>query len=43
MTAGEFVAIDWPEHIQPVAREALDHMRRRGRFSEDREEGEPSS
>jgi hypothetical protein len=38
----EFIASGWPERIKPVATAALDLMRRRGRFREDREEGTPS-
>lgn len=38
----EFVASGWPERIKPVANAALDLMRRRGRFREDREEASPS-
>jgi hypothetical protein len=38
----EFIASGWPERIKPVAAAALDLMRRRGRFREDREEGSPS-
>jgi hypothetical protein len=43
MTADELIATGWPRRIQPVALKALDLMRRRGRFSEDREEDTPSS
>lgn len=38
----EFIASGWPATIQPVARQAFDLMRLRGRFSEDVEEDEPS-
>jgi hypothetical protein len=38
----EFVLSGWPRAIQPLARAALDLMRRRGRFREDVEEDEPS-
>jgi hypothetical protein len=38
----EFIATGWPERIKPVASAALDLMRRRGRFREDREEDSPS-
>jgi hypothetical protein len=38
----EFIASGWPERIKPVATAALDLMRRRGRFREDREEGSPT-
>jgi hypothetical protein len=33
----------WPRRIAPVAKEAIDLMLRRGRFSEDVEEEEPST
>ncbi len=33
----------WPERIAPVAKNALDLMLQRGRYSEDQEEDEPSS
>lgn len=38
MTADELIATGWPKRIQPVAREALNLMRVRGRFSEENEE-----
>jgi hypothetical protein len=38
----EFVATGWPARIQPVASTALQVMERRGRFSEEVEENEPS-
>lgn len=43
MTADEFIATGWPTRIQPVAQQALSVMLKRGRFSEDQEEQEPSS
>lgn len=43
MTADEFIATGWPTRIQPVAQQALSLMLKRGRFSEDQEEQEPSS
>ncbi|TGP50722.1 hypothetical protein EN873_22860 [bacterium M00.F.Ca.ET.230.01.1.1] len=43
MTADEFIATGWPARIQPVAQWALGLMLKRGRFSEDQEEQEPSS
>ncbi|MFT3805283.1 MAG: hypothetical protein QM766_29215 [Burkholderiaceae bacterium] len=43
MTADEFIATGWPTRIQPVAQQALSLMIKRGRFSEDQEEQEPSS
>lgn len=42
MSEEEFIRTGWPARIQPVAREALELMARRGRFAEDREETEPS-
>jgi hypothetical protein len=42
LTADELIATGWPRRIQPVALKALDLVRRRGRFSEDREEDTPS-
>ena len=42
MTEEDFIATGWPRRIQPVAHEALSLMRDRGRFSEDREEENPS-
>lgn len=33
----------WPQRVAPVAKRALDLMLQRGRFSEEREEEEPSS
>jgi hypothetical protein len=43
MTADELISTGWPELIQPIAQEALSLMLKRGRFSEDQEEKEPSS
>lgn len=43
MDADELIATGWPRRIQPVAQRALSLMPERGRFSEDREEGEPFS
>ena len=42
-SADELIATGWPERIKPLARSALDQMLKRGRFSEDAEEDEPSS
>lgn len=42
VTADELIATGWPDRIKPVARRALDLMLTRGRFSDDREETEPS-
>jgi len=42
MTADEFIATGWPKRIQPVALKALNPMRERGRFSEEKEEDAPS-
>jgi hypothetical protein len=39
----DFIASGWPERIKPIAADALSLMRRRGRFSEDREEERPSN
>jgi hypothetical protein len=38
----EFVATGWPARIQPVVSTALQLMERRGRFSEQVEENDPS-
>lgn len=42
-TADQVIRSDWPENIAPVARGALARLMERGRFSEEREEDEPSS
>lgn len=42
-TIEEIVDTRWPERVAPVARAALDLMLRRGRFSEEAEEAEPST
>ncbi|HKR89371.1 MAG TPA: hypothetical protein VJS38_14465 [Phenylobacterium sp.] len=42
-TVDEVIRTDWPLRVAPVAKAALDLMLRRGRFSEDTEEPEPSS
>jgi hypothetical protein len=42
ITADELIATGWPKRIQPVALKALNLMRDRGRFSEEREEDAPS-
>ncbi len=42
MTADELIDTGWPKRIQVVAQRALSFMLERGRFSEDREEEEPS-
>lgn len=41
-TVQEIVQTGWPERIAPVAKKALNLMLSRGRFSEVREETEPS-
>lgn len=43
MTADELIATGWPGRIQPVALQALNLMRKRGRFSEEQEEDTPSA
>lgn len=43
MTADELIATGRPKRIQPVAQEALDLMRDRGRFSEEHEADIPSA
>lgn len=43
VSAKELIATGWPERIKPLARSALDQMLKRGRFSEELEEDEPSS
>jgi hypothetical protein len=43
MDADELIATGWPKRIQPVAQRALSLMLKRGRFSEEHEEDEPSS
>lgn len=43
ITADELIATGWPKRIQPVAQEALDLMRDRGRFSEEQEADTPSA
>ena len=42
MNVEQFVATDWPQRIGRAAEEALRLMLRRGRFSEEAEESEPS-
>jgi hypothetical protein len=42
MNADELIETGWPIRIQPIARKALQLMAHRGRFSEDRDELEPS-
>jgi hypothetical protein len=42
-TVEEVTCTGWPQRIAPVAKEALDLMMRRGRFSEEIEEAEPSN
>lgn len=39
----EVTASGWPERVAPFAKKALDLMLARGRFSEDKEEEEPST
>jgi hypothetical protein len=43
MTADELIGTGWPKRIQPVAVQALNLMRQRGRFSEEQEEDAPSA
>lgn len=42
-TVEQIASSGWPERIAPFAKKALDIMLTRGRFSEDVEEGEPST
>jgi hypothetical protein len=42
MSADEFIDTGWPDRVEPVAQKVLRLMLARGRFSEDREEGEAS-
>lgn len=42
-TVEEVTRSGWPERVAPAAKRALDVMMRRGRFSEDVEEAEPSN
>ncbi|MEC3953194.1 hypothetical protein VMT65_09160 [Nocardia sp. CDC153] len=42
LTSEEFIAAGWPARIEPIAAAALELMRERGRFHEDREEDQPS-
>ena len=39
----EIIQTGWPQRVAPVAKQALDLMVRRGRFSEEKEEDEPSN
>lgn len=43
MSANELIATGWPDRIKPFAQSALDEMLKRGRFSEEVEEDEPSA
>ena len=43
VSEAQLVASGWPQRIKPVAQDALALMMQRGRFSEDTEEGKPSS
>ncbi|BCK75151.1 hypothetical protein AA0242T_0033 [Acetobacter aceti NRIC 0242] len=43
MTADELIATGWPKRIEPMAMQALNLMRQRGRFSEEQEEETPSA
>jgi hypothetical protein len=43
MTNEQYAASGWPQRIAPVAEEALRLMLKRGRFSEEIEETEPST
>jgi hypothetical protein len=42
-TVEEVTRTGWPQRIAPVAKQALDLMLQRGRYSEEQEEEEPSS
>lgn len=42
-TVDEVTRTGWPQRIAPVAKQALDLMLQRGRFSEEQEEEEPSN
>lgn len=42
MTEAEYAATGWPQRIEPAAERALRLMLKRGRFSEEQEEAEPS-
>jgi hypothetical protein len=42
-TVDEVIRSGWPRRIEPVAKQTLDVMLQRGRFSEDVEEEEPST
>ena len=42
MTEEHFIATGWPQRIEPIAEQALLLMLKRGRFSEEHEEGNPS-
>lgn len=42
MTADEFIGTGWPKRVKPFAQKVLRLMLGRGRFSEEREESEPS-
>jgi hypothetical protein len=43
MTDDEFIETGWPGKIRPIAIRALELMRGRGRFSEEREQDDPST
>ena len=43
MSDDAFITTGWPQRIEPVAEEALRLMLKRGRFSDEHEEAEPSS
>ena len=43
MSEEEFISTGWPARLRPPAQEALILMLKRGRFSEEVEEAEPSS
>ena len=43
MSDDAFCRTGWPQRIQVLAQEAFETMARRGRFSEDEEEAEPST
>ena len=43
VSVDELIATGWPERIKPLAQAALEEMQKRGRFSEELEEDEPSS
>jgi len=43
VSTNALIATGWPDRIRPLAQSALDEMLKRGRFSEEFEEDEPST